>query len=717
MKKKFLLILCILSLLSLTITANEFSNKAEVVVLLDNSGTMLPYYDEINSKVLTDICTNFVRLGDTFHLISFNEKPVTEIAQTVKEESDIYKIVSRFNLLYPLGPYSDFPGALQYSQQYISSLDVYNQKVLVIVSDGIFNPSKNSVFFDKDTKEVNKAINSMISKMKSEGTHIYFIKAPFPENLNLKSLSGKITVTTDDNTTTDSNYIAEVNTENNTLENTNNISTTSNTKNTNSSNSTDFNTKNNSNTINKNSTTIADTTNPNPIEEDSVVYEYSSSLEENESVQTSELIPDEDSSYNSDSFIGQALSMPEISTKKDLGSKKLQFILPITIKNTDKNTIKLELKQVLVNEKNVLTEPVFVSIKSNKSKKINTKISLPYNTPLGQHQIFAECVFADNVRTRPQFLDFFIDLKPGKNLFNTFGSISGVVIILLLILIAIIALLFILLSVSKKHKDEEDEKQKSVAPVYETASTITNSDAQKYKNNSTLAKSMSNAPSQSPNYNSALNSYTKPSSSLTLNNVKSSSSSLGLPQKQNKSDTLGTIDSSFANNNRMQLPNYNKPEELTLSLINKTKRANNITPASSSDPIESKQGNDLEIELFVEGQTRSIGRRNIHIMQSGTRRSIGGGLSSFSIFFVEVPASIAEIRYDGETCSLALLQPNYFPYEEKNVIENCLDKEITICTDRGYETRIKLLPYQSPTDKLNELLLSVFTDEEKKKYQ
>ena len=57
---------------------------------------MLPYYDEVNTKVLTEICDNFVRLGDTVHLISFNEKPGTEISQPVKTEADIYKLIYRF---------------------------------------------------------------------------------------------------------------------------------------------------------------------------------------------------------------------------------------------------------------------------------------------------------------------------------------------------------------------------------------------------------------------------------------------------------------------------------------------------------------------------------------------------------------------------------------------------------------------------------------------
>ncbi|MBQ1197232.1 MAG: VWA domain-containing protein, partial [Spirochaetaceae bacterium] len=445
MKKNIFVVLCFLFCTLAFANTNQISSKADVVILLDNSGTMLPYYDEVNSKVLTEICDNFVRLGDTFHLLSFNEKPVTEISQPVKTEADIYKIISRFNLLYPLGPYTDFPSALLYAQQYIASLDVYNQKVLVIISDGLFNPAQNSTFYNKSSEEINNTINSAISKMKSEGTHIYYIKAPFPENLNLKSLA-------DESVTNVAKQPEEK------------------------------------------SETSAD---------EAVYFEYGTTLENLPEVSTSELVPDENTTYNSDSFIGPILSMPEISTKKDFGNKKLNFTLPVTVKNTSNEKIKLELTQVLINETNVLKDSVFVKIPANKSKKINAKIQMPKDTQLGQQQIFAECVFADNVRTRPQFLDFFVNFKSGTNIFANFKNIGFTILIILLILLAIILLLFLLLSVSKKHKEAEEEEERKAKQnkkqtkedetIYNEAKTIADNSSKKNSSKSSVTAQASSS--------------------------------------------------------------------------------------------------------------------------------------------------------------------------------------------------------------------------------
>ena len=685
---------------------NQASNKADVVILLDNSGTMLPYYDEVNSKVLTEICDNFVRLGDTFHLLSFNEKPVTEISQPVKTEADIYKIISRFNLLYPLGPYTDFPSALQYAQQYIASLDVYNQKVLIIISDGLFNPAENSTFYNKTSEEINNAINTSISKMKSEGTHIYYIKAPFPENLNLKSLEDGSTTNTGDAT------------------------------------------------------------------DETVYFEYGTTLENLPEVSTSELVPDENTTYNSDSFIGPILSMPEISTKKDFGNKKLNFTLPVTVKNTSNEKIKLELTQVLINETNVLKDSVFVKIPANKSKKINAKIQMPKDTQLGQQQIFAECVFADNVRTRPQFLDFFVNFKSGTNIFANFKNIGFTILIILLILLAIILLLFLLLSVSKKHKEAEEEEERKAKQnkkqtkedetIYNEAKTIADNSSKKNSskssvtaqassssktkdNNTTLTKQTSPSNLVADTSSSdTLNGYektsglsvtgdgssnrmnldaTKQKSSLTLDGAeKYKDSNFGLKLESNKNSNSDANAKSSDNSsakigsNKMTMPTFQKPEGLKLPAIGTKAKNNSITPASSSDVIESKSDKDITLELYVEGQNKNIGKRNIHALTPGSRRSVGGGLSSFSIFLVQVPSSIAEVRYDGEKCSLALLQPEYFPEATSNIIEDCINKNIKVKSDKGYEMNIVIRPYENQTDKLNNLLLSIFDDSQKQRY-
>ena len=343
-----------------------------------------------------------------------------------------------------------------------------------------------------------------------------------------------------------------------------------------------------------------------------------------------------------------------------------------------------------------------------------------------------------------------------------------------MILLAIILLLFLLLSISKKHKENEIEEERRPKhstsqksnkhedeTIYSEAKTIAESNSKKNStkssvavqsststktkdNNTTILKQNSSSTLVADTSNSdALNGYekstglsvtgdgssnrmnlnaSKQKSSLTLDGAekyKNSNSGLRLTAAQNNesaNNEKDEIKSSYAASNKMTMPTFTKPEGLRLPAIGTKSYSNNITPANSSDAIESKSDKDITLELHVEGQNKNIGKRNVHTLTPGSRRSVGGGLSSFSIFLVQVPSSIAEVRYDGEKCSLALLQPEYFPEAESNIIEDCINKSIKVKSDKGYEMTITIRPYENQTDKLNNLLLSIFDDSEKQRY-
>ena len=116
MCKKRLLLLT-LSFLSLVTVLCPLAaqDAADIVVLMDTSGTVLPWFDQIHTRVLPDITRRFIRQGDTVHLISFNARVNLELVQPIENEADISRVVSRFMLLYPLGKNSDFLSGLKYS--------------------------------------------------------------------------------------------------------------------------------------------------------------------------------------------------------------------------------------------------------------------------------------------------------------------------------------------------------------------------------------------------------------------------------------------------------------------------------------------------------------------------------------------------------------------------------------------------------------------------
>ena len=183
---------CCLSFV-LPIYAQVRQEQAEIVVMMDTSGTILPYYDDINKRVLTEINSKFIREGDMFHLISFSAKPRHEISQKITDASDLSKIVSRFMLLYQLGQNSDLLAAFDYAKDFTQNLKTGNkEKILVIISDGIFNPPKNSPYASYTPEQLKNKISRIASDIRGENWKVYFVKLPFPDNVIIRNIDGDV---------------------------------------------------------------------------------------------------------------------------------------------------------------------------------------------------------------------------------------------------------------------------------------------------------------------------------------------------------------------------------------------------------------------------------------------------------------------------------------------------------------------------------------------
>lgn len=699
--------------LVLCLFAFSQEKNADIVVLLDNSGTMLPYFSEINEKVLQGICENFVRIDDSFHLLSFNEKTFLEISQKINTQKDIEKVVSRFSLLYPLGPYSNFIEALSYSRQYISSLNAYTQKVLVIISDGIFNPPQTSSYYNQDPQSLENAIQSNLNALQSQGSLVYFIKAPFPEGLAVKDFTGQL-------------KIAKL------TENEDGLVL--------AGKSDDFQTK----------TSSLEMQDGN---KDETFYEYATNLQNNTGVISSDL---EDINNEKDNFIANAFKLPKISTHANLGKQNYNFKFPLIVENTSDKTINLQLDKVLINGQNVLENKSFISVKGDSTKTISLKLVLPESLNEGEQSLSAEFEFADKVRTTPQNLSFSLMLVKQSAFASALSSSGFYIFIIILVILIIIALIILILRLTNNHslRSKEDETKQvitkaepafgSIDPTRVSTSKMSLPEIadhvaaiQKANNEKLQRSSNTQKNTTMDELRNAQKAFTK-TSSIETTKISENKTSLSLPsrseQAKNQSllkpktenqalvkneteNDLRKAQNAFKENKALTLPVFAGNENpLSLPSIKSLKPQSNIKAANSKDKIPTKKDGTIILELYVEGQTKNIGSRNIHSLSAGSRKTLGGGLSLFSVFFIKVPASIAEVRYDGQTCSLALLKPKYFPEAESNIIEDCLDKPITIISDHGYMTKIKLTEYQSETEKLNELLLSIVPEEDKDKY-
>jgi hypothetical protein len=109
------------------------------------------------------------------------------------------------------------------------------------------------------------------------------------------------------------------------------------------------------------------------------------------------------------------------------------------------------------------------------------------------------------------------------------------------------------------------------------------------------------------------------------------------------------------------------------------------------------------IEMRVDQQNHRIGFRNVHRIGSGAARSVGGRFSSFLIFLVPMPSSIAEIRNVDGRYVFRVMRAELFPGVDAKV-EDCLDKEIPFVNAKGRQMTLLFREWASPLDEINRIM-------------
>ncbi len=789
---------------------------ADIVLLLDTSGTMVPFYDQINTQVLTEITSKFIRNGDTVHLISFSEKPNLELSQKITSEEDVQKLVSRINLLYPVGPYTDLTNAVTYTDSYINKLRKSSDKVLVLISDGLYSPAPGSQSENSTPEQAVKTISDTLNRLNDKGVHTYWVKAPFPEGAVVADLNGNIisgnsyaapaavalekaaveseeaykaaaktASALQDKTTDEAKAISDAaeelakaaKTASETASSSAQIIAESDkktaeeieqaAKKTNEAYKAASEASNNAyktaselaqkgenitdsdiakavsdlQKVAKNDPDVVGDTlesmmlgiankNANPD-----YYSYTPTVQENENVTTAEITEESEQTGIFDSLEG----LPVLSGRNDMGDRNRRFMYPVSVDNTKDEAISLVVTSVLVDGKNILDDQIQIDVEANGNANAKIPFNFPESFPYGDQIITAYFVFADNARTTPQELTFSVCLV-SESAFLRFIKANWLwLLIALLILLGILLIIFALNSSSGRDSTKSQKKVSDDDSTDELNKTKINSSGSM----PALEKNASSANGSMPVLGKA-GSASNGSFGSTKKTGSASNGSFGTGSASNGSFGSGSASNgsfgSLGSASNGSLPALNasgfkasgsmptlgaagtkspsSASSSTLVLPQKSTltKKSNVKPASATDPIEKLTDDSLTLDFIVDGQTRNIGFRNIHAMTAGSRKTIGGGFSTFSIFLVQVPSSIAEIRYNGKECSLALLKPEYFPYETKNIINNCIGKTFIVRSDTGYEMGIHFEPYVSQTDKLNEVLLSLVPEEDKKKY-
>ena len=177
--KKFLLAIVVAASLTLSFPVVAQEKPVDLIVLLDASQSMFPYFTEVVDFVVSRIAREYLRFGDTFHLLTFTDSVRIEIAQSVRTEQDLKSLLGRLYLLYPFGRSTDLVTALSSLYRYTADLPESNRKLIVMVTDGMHNPSTQSPNAGMDAGQVRSRIDETASRIRANGWTIRIVRIPF----------------------------------------------------------------------------------------------------------------------------------------------------------------------------------------------------------------------------------------------------------------------------------------------------------------------------------------------------------------------------------------------------------------------------------------------------------------------------------------------------------------------------------------------------------
>ena len=701
----------------LPIYAQVRQEQAEIVVMMDTSGTILPYYDDINKRVLTEINSKFIREGDMFHLISFSAKPRHEISQKITDASDLSKIVSRFMLLYQLGQNSDLLAAFDYAKDFTQNLKTGNkEKILVIISDGIFNPPKNSPYASYTPEQLKNKISRIASDIRGENWKVYFVKLPFPDNVIIRNIDGDVisdiagtaggvsgsSGSTGSGTassgsgnagstssgTTSSGSGATGSSGHGTGSTGNgggasgstsvsNVGTGSGTGGTNgapvggtgsgssgASGAASGNTsgqtgsENASNERSKTDTTgWSATSNENAANAGGTGASGTDGYTDISGNVTGSLgVTPSGLSNNPNEGLtlnDDNLKLPRVKFPSALEAVGTDLPLSLQISNVSDEVVELNLESVsLSNGLQSTTIPV-----TNGAVAIQPGETADIAAKL---RLPKEAFPKGNYDTELR-----LNFADNKSVLPQVATLPLSVkptwfedfydsgkFRIALIIFAIL-LLFLLLLLFLFLRGR-------------------------------ASSSMSRAIGNSTGHES-LNAFGAASS--------------GTQQETQRA----------SNDYAKQLEEQRRAEARERSaLLNKS--SGDYSPHSQYTEQRIRVNRNLSgmTEIYVFNQNRSIGKRNIHVMKPGSQLSVGGGKGDdFIIFLVKFPAHLASVRYDGADYHLTIHKSKYFPYVKGTSVNNCIGKTITLVSDKGYHVGFTFREYEEPISKLNTILTSI----------
>lgn len=347
-KRNIAIVFCLL------VTGFIFGNdqgSIDLVVVLDTSASMYAHNKQVSEYVIGPLLKDFLRYGDSFHLISFSSTAKTEISRKIEGIGDIETIMGRLLLLYPLDKYSDIITALQYTSRYLNDLPENRSKTVVFITDGDHSPAPTSPNAGLTAENLQKAISDASAKLKGNGWIFHYIRVPQDLISKANTVRKPTTSTSGTQSPESASASNKTNVENNAAK---------------------------------------------PASQTGEVKDVSPVVAQELNIPVTDLNPDQGSEIISTTIGAISVEFPDA-----VGKVTRDFSVPIRVKNPSPNTVYLETKSVLVEGIDRQRKKSFKEILPRSESVLNLFIGLPETYQPGAVTLRIEPQFTGSIRINP----------------------------------------------------------------------------------------------------------------------------------------------------------------------------------------------------------------------------------------------------------------------------------------------------------------------------
>jgi hypothetical protein len=589
MKRNILTV--ILMLFAVFIIYGQNNDPIDLILLLNTSSGMSSSYENVNNYITGSFLSEFLRTGDTFHLIVFSQSPRLDIARRINQRGDVETIIGRMLLQYPVENGNNPAAAITFTENYISSLPSRLKKI-VLVTTG-----------DQD---INNVVNAAKDRLRTKNATFDFVQVTSGQPLiNLPksgrnvavSGTGSAGITSQGTTAGSASGTASQGTAAGSASGTTSQGTTA---------------------------SSAGTTSQGTA---------SAGVSSSEAATAGETgTPAQSSSGSQSSGAFESSGNEDINNKEETSAQ--------------------------VSEKTQGNENVSGNEKTSGNDKTAGSIKTSNNANAESDSSSASSI-----------------------------SLIFLFIFLILVLGIIIFLISRRISSGSGRRPaapvtrQKPKEERQVASDRRPAAPVTGQKPKEERQVASDRRPTAPVTGQKPKEERQAASDRRPAAPVT-----------GQEPKEERQ----VVD------HRKELANYAaQSKQRTTPYSDRPIKTENQKPSviNFTDP--------LLLKMFVEDQSLSIGKRNIHSLKSGYSLSVGGGKSDFLIFLVPVPPHIGELRRSGNQLTFIPRKQKYFPDLGSDELRDCLNKTIRVISDRNYEIRFRFEIYEDPLLALNRVLHSI----------